>query len=63
MIKDTPFLHKLVSGVRNAAHKQRSPVPLSLAVSFAAILAAVPFPLSFASREGILFSLQLILFR
>lgn len=42
MIKGTPFLHKLVSGVRNAAYKQRSLVPLSLTVSFEAILDALP---------------------
>lgn len=63
MIKDTPLLHKLVSGVRNAAYKQRSLVPLSLAVSFEAILDALPFPPSFARIEGVLFSLQLIIFR
>lgn len=55
MIKDTPFLHKLVSGVRNAAYKQRSLVPLSLTVSFEAILDALPFPHSFARTEGVLF--------
>lgn len=55
MIKDPPFLHKLVSGVRNAAHKQRSPVPLSLAVSFATILDALPFPPRFARIEGVYF--------
>lgn len=63
MIKDTPFLHKLVSGVRNEAYKQRSLVPLSLAVSFEAILDALSFPPSFARTEVVLFFSQLIIFR
>lgn len=63
MIKDTPVLHKFVSGVRNAAYKERSLVPLSLAALFQAILDALPFPPSSARIEGVLFSLQLIIFK